>query len=474
MAGMVTRQSTLDAIKEMDFRSFQLSDVQLISAKALPGFVLFLIKELDKKRSPPPSQENKLVTNQLESILSQMKELRQDNQDLQTLIKANGTVSNTNIETCIGEGLDKHFQARDLISGGAMQPGTEKSPDEIMNRIDRQFEKHNIPLIFDAVNNIENAVKDMDLNISNVASNVDTNIKKSMNNNNAAIKKVEASFSNKLLSSSNANKKITQAPGAQYTMSNGKGKGIQYDAKKTVIISGFTNTALKDSQSLKRAISQHFPFIGIDLAFTSIKGTITFQFKTEAEADKVINEWKENYFVNKANNKSKAAKPIEGKVHGVIIDAPLIFTDEEFETVIKKTYQIEDKSCRRMIIKGKRSPLMTVKFTSHAELTKAITEGLKIKETTTDGELQLKLNVEESRRRKAQIIRCYNCQKFGSHIARLCTGTRACISCGKDHEDCKTTETLKCANCEGSHKADSADCPKFKAYKEKIENSASK
>ena len=457
----------------MDFRSFQLSDVQLISAKVLPGFVFFLIKELDKKRSPPPSQENKLVTNQLESILSQMKELRQDNQALQTLIKANGTVSNTNIETCIGERLDKHFQARDLISGDAINPGNVKPSVEIVKCIDKQFEKHNIPLIFEAVNNIKNAVKDMDMNISNVANNVDTNIKKSMNNNNTTLKKVEASFANKLLSTSNANSKITLSPGAQFTMSNGKGKGIEYDAKRTVIISGFTDTTLKDSQSLKRAISQYFPFIGIDLAFTSIKGTITFQFKTEAEADRVIDKWKDNYFV-KANGKSKAAKPIQGKVHGVIVDTPLIWTDEEFEAIIKKTYEIEDKSCRRMIIKGKRSPLVSVKFANNTELTKAINEGLKIKETTAEGDLQLKLNVEESRRRKPQIIRCYNCQRFGSHIARLCTSTRVCISCGEDHEDCEVTEKQKCANCKGPHKADSADCPKFKAYKEKIENSASR
>ena len=473
MAVIIDRRSTLDYVKKLDFYSFQPSDIKLIQPEVLQSFTLFLIKELDKKRSPQPSQD-KLVTNQLESILSQMKELRQDNQALQTMIKLNGNVSKTNIETCIGKEIDKQFQAHELINGGVMNQGNGKPSDEIMNRIDEQFEKHNIPLIYSAVSTIKNAVKDMDLNITQVASNVDTNIKKSMNNNKTTLKNVEATFSNKLLSSSNANNKVT--PGAQFTVSNGKGGGFQYEAKKTVIITGFTDTALKDSQSLKRAISQYFPFIGIDLAFRSIKGTITFQFKTEAEADKVVDGWQDTYFLKTANNgnKSKASKPNEGKVHGVIMDTPLIWTDEQFEEIIKKTYEIEDKSCRRMIIKGRPSPLISVKFKNTAELTKAVTEGLLINESTSEGDLKLKLNVEESRRKKMQIIRCYNCQKFGSHIARLCNSRRACVNCSEDHVNCEATERLKCANCEGPHKADSTECPKFKAYKDKIDNSASR
>ena len=163
-------------------------------------------------------------------------------------------------------------------------------------------------------------------------------------------------------------------------------------------------------------------------------------------------------------------RPTEGKVRGVLLDTPSGLTDAQIHNIVSKQYTLTEKEgCRRMIIRGQPSELTSLKFATSEELQRAIAEGLKIEH----GGYGRMCNIEESRRKKAQLIRCYNCQKFGSHVARLCQDTRACVSCGEDHEDCQTT-SIKCANCKGVHKADSTDCSAFKTYKDKVESSASK
>ncbi|KAL7292534.1 hypothetical protein TKK_0014104 [Trichogramma kaykai] len=61
---------------------------------------------------------------------------------------------------------------------------------------------------------------------------------------------------------------------------------------------------------------------------------------------------------------------------------------------------------------------------------------------------------------------CLKCFKF-AHIAKFCRGKQRCGICGdlqqtKDHE-CDGI-TPRCANCQGSHKSTSKDCPIFKKY----------
>lgn len=71
------------------------------------------------------------------------------------------------------------------------------------------------------------------------------------------------------------------------------------------------------------------------------------------------------------------------------------------------------------------------------------------------------------------IIRCFNCQTFG-HIASKCEKETKCVKCAGEHllRDCNVDSEM-CVNCmsvtdldiDADHRADSPDCPQFKAYR---------
>ena len=65
-------------------------------------------------------------------------------------------------------------------------------------------------------------------------------------------------------------------------------------------------------------------------------------------------------------------------------------------------------------------------------------------------------------------LRCYNCQKFGHHETK-CLKSPVCKKCGgsgSDHIEHSCNNTIKCANCQGNHPADSRDCMVWKREKE--------
>lgn len=61
--------------------------------------------------------------------------------------------------------------------------------------------------------------------------------------------------------------------------------------------------------------------------------------------------------------------------------------------------------------------------------------------------------------------RCFKCQKFGNHEARRCPAREPtcglCARAGHVESDC-ASETPKCANCAGPHKASDRGCPEYK------------
>lgn len=75
-----------------------------------------------------------------------------------------------------------------------------------------------------------------------------------------------------------------------------------------------------------------------------------------------------------------------------------------------------------------------------------------------------------------QITRCFKCQGYG-HISSRCQGVQRCQKCAGEHRitEC-TTDTEKCVNCadnedgdiDSAHRADSSDCPAFRAYREEL------
>jgi len=61
---------------------------------------------------------------------------------------------------------------------------------------------------------------------------------------------------------------------------------------------------------------------------------------------------------------------------------------------------------------------------------------------------------------KDKPMRCTKCQTYGHTVKRCNSSTSVCGKCSDNHptDEC-TTENMKCANCEGQHRAGSRDCP---------------
>lgn len=63
-----------------------------------------------------------------------------------------------------------------------------------------------------------------------------------------------------------------------------------------------------------------------------------------------------------------------------------------------------------------------------------------------------------------KVTQCYNCQMFGHGSSRCKVNTFCAICAGKHPTRGCTSETVKCINCDGPHKALSLDCPSRKSY----------
>lgn len=64
-------------------------------------------------------------------------------------------------------------------------------------------------------------------------------------------------------------------------------------------------------------------------------------------------------------------------------------------------------------------------------------------------------------------LRCFRCQRYG-HVGTKCSGTPACARCGSSNHDAGVCDSNapRCVNCEGTHSADSKDCPKWQLERE--------
>ena len=249
----------------------------------------------------------------------------------------------------------------------------------------------------------------------------------------------------------------------KFITSNGRGNFIQYNPAKTLIISGHLDKTINDSRNMRKAMWQLFPNIGIHLAYPTQRGTLTFQFANESDAQKICDEWDTKNF----GGGSKARMPYTEKMHGVLKDVPLEWTDEHVKEIIEQqAREGAVENCRRIFNKGRPTMAVAVKFATNKDLTDAIDSGIKAE--------NMRLNMVESYGKRRQITRCFNCQEFG-HVARLCINSKKCKTCGENHDDepdgCKLP--AKCSNCTEAHAADSPKCKKFQTYRDNLLNSNS-
>ena len=76
----------------------------------------------------------------------------------------------------------------------------------------------------------------------------------------------------------------------------------------------------------------------------------------------------------------------------------------------------------------------------------------------------IKVRWEYQKPNKSTLTQCYNCQMFG-HGSSRCMVKTFCARCAGNHKTSECEETIiKCANCNGPHKAMSPDCPSRETY----------
>lgn len=76
----------------------------------------------------------------------------------------------------------------------------------------------------------------------------------------------------------------------------------------------------------------------------------------------------------------------------------------------------------------------------------------------------IKVRWEYQKPNKSKLTQCYNCQMFG-HGSSRCMVKTFCARCAGNHKttECEAT-IVKCANCNGPHKAMSPDCPSRETF----------
>lgn len=134
------------------------------------------------------------------------------------------------------------------------------------------------------------------------------------------------------------------------------------------------------------------------------------------------------------------------RVHGVIgpVD-PNVDVRDVVELASAGDFVISDIVRLTRFRNGNREPSATLKVTFQGQ---ALPKKLKI------GYVSYSV-----RPFVAPPMRCYRCQRLG-HLAEGCNSPRRCLLCAGPHEHsvCTSVEKL-CANCGGSHQANSLECP---------------
>ena len=188
--------------------------------------------------------------------------------------------------------------------------------------------------------------------------------------------------------------------------------------------------------------------------------------KDEEDANKVAKMWLPHYFtLHKSDNSVPRAERTscilaeDLRTRALLKGIDKHFTDEMLTSIVQERYQ--GSEAKRFVTReGKKLETVMITFKSSTQLDSALSDQIAVGHSIH--------NLEEYIPRR-KVIQCHNCRKF-DHVSKFCKSTRACLYCGKDHEDdsCSVMRSLsrhKCSNCSGNHRADSEHCPN---YREKL------
>ena len=185
-------------------------------------------------------------------------------------------------------------------------------------------------------------------------------------------------------------------------------------------------------------------------AFNTSRGNVHLEFVSKEEADEVFEELKPEFLGD--STKIRRALSTEKPNRAVINKkVPLDVNDEMIQSCL--VTQFKDAKATRFI-KRDSTKLGTVKIVLKSENNhgKALHQGLFI-----DSIYYKTIPFVQNR---LQIIRCFNCQKFGYISAKGQSGDK-CGHCSENHllRDCpKKNQESKCANCNLNHHANYIQC----------------
>ena len=217
----------------------------------------------------------------------------------------------------------------------------------------------------------------------------------------------------------------------------------------------------RNSREIQRVITQHKPSIQYHNAYSLHLGGVAICCKDEESKLTALDPWpKEAFDYAEVNPHSPAsvAKQDTDAFELVARNLPSQKHDQLLCENIKREYKAEtgSKSCsiRRFFNKSqnKYMPVAEIVIDSAVASNHLIKSGIKVNNA----------HVCFEPKRKAKIVRCYNCQKFG-HAAHQCSNDPVCVNCGNDPTSTDhICHSHKCANCSKQHPASSKHCETYK------------
>lgn len=171
------------------------------------------------------------------------------------------------------------------------------------------------------------------------------------------------------------------------------------------------------------------------------------QFDTQEQADKLLNCKK----IKELGYKCQMTTEINYS-YGIVKQIDLDMKEEEIREIFKCEYKIVSvKRLKRLTDEGKWVDSETIRVCFNSSTLPPYIHGY-----------DCRFKVEPY---TFPVTQCSKCWKYG-HLIRFCPNKKAmCPKCGKEHENCETTN-YSCLNCRGNHMALDKSCPSFKKEKE--------